>query len=79
MNRFLCWLTGGHIYHDATLMVRRNPMNRKTVFQNHCLKCGKEYKFEADIDPIIEREIEYEKNRRILYSAIEKKEMGCGE
>lgn len=72
MNRFFCWLTGGHIYHDATLMVTRNPLSRKTVFKNHCLKCGKEYKFEIDFDPILAREIEYEKKRRILYSAITK-------
>ena len=72
MKPFFCWLTGGHIYHDANLMVTRNEFSRKTIFENHCLRCGNVYKFEIDIDPIIAREIEYEKKRRILYSAFPK-------
>ena len=74
MKPFFCWLTGGHIYHDANLMVKRNPYSRKTEFKNHCLKCGKECKFELNFDLIMEREIEYEKKRRALYSALKKGE-----
>lgn len=72
MKRFICWLTGGHIYHDLTLEVKRDPYSRKTVFKNRCLKCGKEYKFECNLDPIIARELENEKRRRILYFAMPK-------
>lgn len=72
MKPFFCKLTGGHIYHDLTLEVKRDPYSRKTVFKNRCLKCGKEYKFECNLDPIIDREIQAERNRRVLYSALPK-------
>ena len=41
MNRFFCFLTGGHKYKDSTLEVRFDDDNGTVTFANHCDKCGK--------------------------------------
>ena len=71
MKRFICWLTGGHIYHDADLMVRIDDFARKIIFKNHCLKCGKVFRIDMPKE-IFDRAIKYELTRRELYSAIQK-------
>ena len=68
MKRFICWLTGGHIYHDLTLEVKRDPYSRKTVFKNRCLKCGKELYLRDDDKPesVERRLVAYEQQTKPL-------------
>lgn len=72
MKPFFCKLTGGHIYHDADLVVLRCDYSGKVVLKNRCLRCGKEFKFEIRMKPVIEAYIKDEERRKGLYSAMPK-------
>lgn len=72
MKPFFCWLTGGHIYHDADLFVHRCDYSGKVILKNHCLRCGKEFKFELRMKPIIDAYMKDEERRKGLYSAMSK-------
>lgn len=41
MNRFVCFLTGGHRYVDELLRVYRCDEDEKFIFRNYCVKCHK--------------------------------------
>ena len=41
MNRFFCWLTGGHKYDNCNVKIEQCPDDvRKMFVTNHCVKCG---------------------------------------
>ena len=43
MNRFFCWLSGGHRYQDSHIMIHTDHETDEAVFQNICVKCGKPF------------------------------------
>lgn len=41
MNKFMCFLTGGHKYSDANMKTETSPDdNNIVVLTNPCVKCG---------------------------------------
>lgn len=68
MNKFFCWLTGGHKYADKNLLVCRDKsinLNQYS-FSNRCVKCGKRYIFNLDLDRLIKAEMEEYERRKTL-------------
>lgn len=39
MNKFICWITGGHRYLDKNITLEHD--GGYCIFKNKCLKCGK--------------------------------------
>lgn len=52
MNKLFCFLTGGHKYKDKDLIVTDICIERKFVFENKCIKCGKIRKDSLDYDQV---------------------------
>lgn len=49
MNRLLCFLTGGHKYHDSDLKTSQGSRFGFVRLTNHCAKCGYAYSFEINV------------------------------
>ena len=41
MNRFFCWLTGGHRYSDQNIKFSSDYKTNEFIFRNYCVKCRK--------------------------------------
>lgn len=48
MNKLLCFLTGGHKYHDANLKTCQGSRFGFVRLTNHCVKCGSVCTFEIN-------------------------------
>ena len=58
MNKFFCWLTGGHRYEDKNLESAYCPFTRQSLMVNRCVKCGEIYTATINTDAIIKRDLE---------------------
>lgn len=68
MNRFMCKLTGGHLYSDTNIQTELIPDDiNKVILRNRCIKCGKEYFCIIDIRDEINDHISFlEKGETVL-------------
>ena len=41
MNKFCCWLTGGHRYLAKYMLCYANELKQRMELRNICIKCGK--------------------------------------
>lgn len=48
MNKFLCFLTGGHRYRDANMTTSQGSRFGWVRLTNHCVKCGGVCTFEIN-------------------------------
>ena len=48
MNRVMCFLTGGHRYHDKNMTTSQGSRFGWVRLTNHCVKCGKVCSFEIN-------------------------------
>ena len=64
MNKFFCWLTGGHKYEDKNLESAYSPYTGQQLIVNRCAKCGYKHVAVIDLHALIEREVEEFKKRR---------------
>lgn len=73
MNKFFCWLTGGHKYEDKNLESSYLLFTRQYLMVNRCVKCGKIYTATIDADAIIKRDLEeYAKRHRLPITYVRK-------
>lgn len=66
MNRFFCWLTGGHRYADINKCVTYDPIHRTFKVKNYsakfCTKCGKTYTIDLSENILNMREVDNDPN-----------------
>jgi hypothetical protein len=55
VNRFFCWLTGGHRYAHSNQIAENSPDSNDVWISNHCIKCGARYFVRLDTDRIIQK------------------------
>ena len=58
MNKFMCFLTGGHKYSDANMKTETSPDdNNIVVLTNPCVKCGDLSVVYMNVGKCIEKEL----------------------
>ena len=58
MNRFMCFLTGGHKYSDANIRTQTMPDDFNIIeITNPCIKCGALSVFYMNVQKQIEKDI----------------------
>ena len=58
MNKFMCFLTGGHKYSDANMKTETAPDdNNIVVLTNPCVKCGDLLVVYMNVGKYIEKEL----------------------
>ena len=58
MNRFFCWLTGGHRYDHSNQIAENSPDSNDVWISNHCIKCGDRYFVRLDGNRMIQEALE---------------------
>ena len=62
MNKFICFLTGGHRYADKNIKAETIPDDTKhIILSNECVKCGAVSAFIMNVDAQIKHDIAYSK------------------
>lgn len=58
MNRFLCFLTGGHKYRDSNMTAQTTPDDFNTVtLSNPCIKCGTLSIFQMNVGAVLSKDL----------------------
>ena len=61
MNKYLCFLTGGHRYRDTNMITSQGSRVGLVRLTNHCVKCGKVCSFELNVLYHIEKDLKERK------------------
>lgn len=59
LRRVWCWLTGGHRYKDADLVVHYDELHMEYHFSNACVKCGADVSVRIPEECIIKADTAY--------------------